>query len=130
MDFRLNNEIDRWTKESDLFNGFDVISVAGASKSLVDGGEEVRNNFLKHIGVSVNLHKARKIVILHHSNCGAYAADYKFSSAGEEKEKQVEDMGKSREIILAKYPDIDIILAWGELKDSEGKKIEFEIVLN
>ena len=127
MDFRLNKEAKKWIAESDLFGGeFDLISLAGASKDLVDGSEEVKNNFLKHIGVSVDLHRVEKIIIFHHSDCGAYAQDYQFGSIQEEKEKQLEDMQKAKGIILEKYPEVEVIFVWGELKDREGEEIEFD----
>ncbi len=130
MDFRLNGELNEWIKELELFDGgFDIISLAGASKDLVDGNEEVKNNFLKHIGVSVNLHQVEKIIIFHHSDCGAYAQSYQFSSIEKEKEKQVEDMKKAKEIILEKYPEVEVVFVWGELKDKNGEEIEFEVVL-
>lgn len=129
MDFRLNNELNKWIEKSVLLaGGYDVISLAGASKSLADGGEEIKNNFLGHVAVSAELHKAEKIIICHHSDCGAYAKSYRFSSPAEEKEKQIEDMKKSRSSILEKYPNIKIILVWAELKDSHGEKIDFEII--
>lgn len=129
MDFRLNSELNKWIEKSDLFSGgFDVISLAGASKDLADGGEEVKNNFLKHIGVSVELHKAEKAIICHHGDCGAYAKSYQFKTPAEEKEKQVEDMKKSRNAIGKKYPKVKIILLWAELKDGAGRQIEFEIL--
>ena len=129
MDFRLCEETKKWIVKSNLFNGgFDVISLAGASKDLVNGNEEIKNNFLKHIGVSVNLHQVERIIIFHHSDCGAYAQDYQFGSLEEEKEKQLEDMKKAKEIILKKYPEAEVVFVWGELKDEDGEEVEFEIV--
>ena len=129
MDFRLNKKVREWIAESDLFDGgFDVISLAGASKDLIDGSKEIKTNFLKHIGVSVDLHQVEKIIIFHHSDCGAYALDYKFSSVQEEKEKQFKDMEKSKIIILEKYPKVEVVFVWGELKSENGEKIEFEII--
>ena len=127
MDFRLNAEVERWTKESELFEGgFDVVSIAGASKNLADGSEEIKENFLGNVAVSVDLHQAEKIIIFHHSDCGAYAQSYQFSSAEEEKEQQIEDMKKAKEIILEKYPKVEIVLVFGNMKDSDGKEVEFE----
>jgi len=129
MDFRLNNEVVKWTKESGIFeDGFDIISVAGASKVLAGENSDVIENFLGNVDVSVNLHHAEKVVIFHHSDCGAYAKDYKFNSVAEEKEKQIEDMKKSKMIILEKYLKVEVVLVWGEMEDSEGKKVKFEIV--
>lgn len=129
MDFRLNDELEKWTKKSKLLEGgFDIISLAGASKDLAGGSEEVKSNLMKHISISADFHKIERIIIFHHSGCGAYAADYKFISAEEEKEKQLEDMKKSKGIILAKYPEVKMVFVWGELKDEDGKKIEFETI--
>ena len=129
MDFRLYKETRKWIAGSNLFEGgFDVISIAGASKDLVDGSEEVKNNLMKQIGISADVHKVEKIILFHHSDCGAYALDYEFSSAQEEKEKQLEDMKKAKAIILEKYPEIEVIFAWGELKNDNGDEIEFEVV--
>ena len=129
MDFRLYKETRKWIAGSDLFEGgFDVISLAGASKDLVDGSEEVKNNLMKHISISADVHKVEKIILFHHSDCGAYALDYEFSSAQEEKGKQLEDMKKAKAIILEKYPEIKIVFVWGELKDGNGDEIEFELI--
>ncbi len=131
MDFRLNSELNRWIENSGLLaGGYDIISLAGASKSLADGSEEIKNNFLGHVAVSAELHKAEKIIICHHSDCGAYAKNYRFSSLAEEKETQIEDMKKSQSAILEKYPNVKIVLIWADLKDSHGEKIDFEIIKN
>jgi len=129
MDFRLNKETKKWIKESGLFGGgFDVISLAGASKDIIDGSTEIKDNFLRHIGVSVDLHQVEKIIIFHHSDCGAYALDYKFNSVQEEKERQFKDMEKAKVIILEKYPKVEVVFVWGELKSENDEKIEFEII--
>lgn len=129
MDFRLNGEFNKWINDSGLLDGgYDVISLAGASKILADGNEQMKNGFLANVAVSVELHNAEKIIICHHSDCGAYAKSYKFGSPEEEKEKQIEDMKKSRTAIGKKYPAVEIILLWAKLKDGAGKEIEFEII--
>ena len=116
-------------KESELFEGgFDIVSVAGASKNLAGENINVISSFLRNVAVSVELHKAERIIIFHHSDCGAYAQSYNFSSGEEEKQKQIEDMKRSKTLIQEKYPKVEIILIWGELKDEKGKEIEFKIV--
>jgi carbonic anhydrase len=129
MDFRLNNEMIKWIKMSALFDGknFDLISLAGATKDLVSDDLKISQNFLNHIAVSIELHKAEKVIIFHHSDCGAYAKEYKFASPEEEKKKQVKDMLEAKKIITRKYREVEIFLVWGQLKDEEGKEIEFEV---
>jgi len=128
MDFRLRHGLKDWLEENELFEGgFDTISLAGASKGLVDEGDEVRNYFLKNISVSIDLHSAERIVLLHHSDCGAYG-EYCFANPEEEKLRQVEDMRKAKGILKEKFPQAEVILAWADLKDAHGHEIEFEIV--
>ncbi|MFA6896765.1 MAG: carbonic anhydrase [Patescibacteria group bacterium] len=129
MDFRLRGELMKWVDESGLFEGgFDVISLAGASKSLADGSYEIKDFFLQQVSVSTDLHRASRVVIFHHSDCGAYAKENVFASKEEEKFRQVEDMEKSREILKEKYPDLEVILVWGDLQDEHGDEINFEIL--
>lgn len=131
MDFRLNNALDEWVDKSGLLeDGYDVISLAGSSKVLADGSEELKNNLLSNVAVSTELHHAEKVIICHHSDCGAYAQSYRFKSPAEEKEKQIKDMEESRNAILKKYPNIKITLVWAALKDGHGQKIDFEILKN
>jgi len=123
MDFRLNSWIEKWALDSGVLEGgFDVISAAGASKDLVCKDTRIGNNFLKHIGVSVELHKAKSVVIMHHSDCGAYAKNYKFSSKNEEKETQTKDMIKSKSIIQKKYPDVIVLLFWAEIETISARE--------
>lgn len=125
MDFRLNSEVDEWIKNSNLFEGgYDLISTAGASKRIAEKGEEI----LGDVSVSANLHQVEKIIIMHHSDCGAYAQSYNFNSPEQEKEKQFSDMKKSESLLKEKYPDIKVIKVWAELLDNDGEKIKFSIV--
>lgn len=129
MDFRLRDELMEWIDDSGLFEGgFDVVSLAGASKSLADGSDEIKDFFLKQVSVSTELHQAEKVVVLHHSDCGAYAKAYDFASKEEEKAKQIEDMKKAKEIIKGRYPTVEVVLAWADLRDEHGDKIDFEII--
>lgn len=129
MDFRLRDELLNWIDQSGLFEGgFDVISLAGASKSLADGSSEIKDFFLKQVSVSTELHHAERIIIFHHSDCGAYAKDYSFASKEEEKNQQISDMKITKQILNEKYPNAEVILVWGDMQDSEGKKINFETI--
>ena len=129
MDFRLRDELMRWIDESGVFEGgFDVVSLAGSSKSLADGSDEIKDFFLKQVSVSTDLHHAERIIVFHHSDCGAYAKDYAFASPEEEKARQIEDMRTTRGILQGRYSGVEVLLVYGALKDEHGEKIEFEIV--
>jgi len=128
MDFRLVKAVRDWMTETGYLSDCDVVSLAGASKELVDGGHQTRELILKQIGISCGLHNASEVVLLHHSDCGAYKASYDFKSADEEKSKQVEDMKKAEKIIKEKFKDIKVKKVWAEMLDVHGEKVDFQIV--
>jgi carbonic anhydrase len=112
-------------KENNLIGDCDVVSVAGSSKSIVDGSEQLRDYLLDQIKTSITLHNCQQVFLLHHSDCGAYRNSYNFSSPEEEKTKQEEDMEKAKKIIKNKFPEIDILKVWANMKDSDGMQVEF-----
>lgn len=129
MDFRLRSELMKWVDESGLFEGgFDVIALAGASKSLADDNYEIKDFFMQQVSVSTDLHSAVRAVIFHHSDCGAYAKENNFVSKEEEKTKQLDDMKLSRDLLKERYPNLEVILVWGDMQDEHGEKINFEIL--
>ncbi|HPX51738.1 MAG TPA: carbonic anhydrase [Candidatus Pacearchaeota archaeon] len=111
IDFRLINETNDFIKNN--YGKCDIVSVAGSSKEIADGN----NYLLKQIEISHNLHHSVKVVLIHHSDCGAYKASYRFNDYKEEKEKQVEDMLKTESIIKEKFPDMTVEKVWAELEE-------------
>jgi len=124
MDFRLFNRFVEWMKEQGYAGDCDTISLAGASKRIVDG-EEAQNILLTQLDISIKLHNSGRVILVHHSDCGAYAQSYQFANAEEEKRKQIEDMQKAKDIIKSRHPDVVVVLIWAQLQDEDGKEIKF-----
>jgi hypothetical protein len=140
MDFRLRCEMWKWMDAQKYTHDCDVVSLAGASKGIADGGE-AEHVILQQIDVAYKLHEVRYVILLHHSDCGAYHASYDFKAEAEkdesaqadgwadkEKEKQLEDMKKAKQIIEDRYLGIEVVLVWGQLKDEGGEEIEFSTI--
>jgi hypothetical protein len=125
MDFRLQNEIRRWIREQGIVGDYDEVSLAGSAKDIVSGTEAERAHLLKQIKISTNLHCSCQVVLIHHSDCGAYNGAYNFKSVEEEFSQQAEDMQKAEDIIKNKFPEIKVIKVWAKMKDEEGKEVEF-----
>ena len=115
-------------KEQGYMGDCDVVSLVGASKELVDGHKEISELILKQIDISKSLHSAKQVILLHHSDCGAYNFSYEFSSPEEEKVKQLEDMEEAEEIIHQQFADIEVIKIWAEMQDSDGEKVNFSVI--
>ncbi|MDD2274291.1 MAG: hypothetical protein PHI91_00260 [Candidatus Pacebacteria bacterium] len=112
IDFRLINETNDFIKNN--YGGSDIVSVAGSSKEIADGNSYL----LKQIEISHNLHHSSKVVLIHHSDCGAYKSSYQFNSPEEEKEKQVKDLLKIELIIKERFPDMTVEKIWAELGEN------------
>jgi carbonic anhydrase len=125
MDFRLINKTREWMNQNNLIGDADVVSIAGSSKALVDGNKEIQEFILKQINISYNLHNARKVILLHHSDCGAYKADYDFIDSEAEIAQQLEDMCAAEEIIKNSFEEIDVKKIWAQMKDPHGEDVEF-----
>ncbi|MFA5013220.1 MAG: carbonic anhydrase [Candidatus Paceibacterota bacterium] len=128
IDYRLQNETKRWLAENNLAGDCDVVSVAGASKGLSDDEPAVVKLLLDQVKISHDLHSAKKVILLHHSDCGRYKAAYEFENEEEEKLTQITDMKKSEEIIKKHFPDMEVQKVWAQMLDSEGKSVEFQII--
>jgi carbonic anhydrase len=125
MDFRLINKTREWMNQNNFIGDADVVSVAGSSKDLVDGSKEIQDFILKQINISYNLHNARKVILVHHSDCDAYKANYDFPDTEAEFAQQLEDMNTAEEIIKNCFEDIEVKKIWVQMKDPHGEEVEF-----
>lgn len=58
------------------FNRIDPVNVAGGVKDLADGSIYSRTYLLNQIDAAVKLHKAKNVVLMAHTNCGAYGKHF------------------------------------------------------
>ena len=125
IDFRLIGETRRWMREEGLLGDCDVVSVAGAAKQIADGSPEVRDFLLNQIRIARDLHHVSRVILAHHSSCGAYKASYNFATPEEESKKQSEDMAAAGRIIQDRFPGIEVVNIWVQMLDDSGHKAEF-----
>jgi carbonic anhydrase len=106
----------------------DIVSVAGSGKGIADSNKIFRNYLLRQIRLSHDLHEAKNVILIHHSDCGVYNGCYQFNSTDEEKQKQITDMKKSEEVIKQNFPDMSIEKVWAQLLDPNGENINFTTI--
>ncbi|MDD4409922.1 MAG: hypothetical protein PHW52_04715 [Candidatus Pacebacteria bacterium] len=126
MDFRLQNQTLNWLKENGYFGDCDVVSVAGSSKGIADDNEDVRSFLMNQIKISHDLHGAENIILVHHSDCGAYKGSYDFATPQEEEAKQKEDIFKVEGLIKESFPDMSVIKVWAKMNDENGNDVIFK----
>jgi hypothetical protein len=111
--------------QNDLTGDTDLLSVAGAVKGLADTSAPHETEFLlKQIGISHDLHGIRHLILMNHLDCGAYGGSKAFASPEEERAKHVADLGRSRDILKQKYPELEIKLVIAKLDEAGGVAFE------
>ena len=93
IDFRFQQFIRQWTDQHLAGQKFDLIGFAGATKDL--------NTVMQQIDLSVKLHHIKRVVLIHHQDCGAYGKDSNLAN-------HTKDLLKAKQTILAKYPDLTV----------------------
>ena len=63
---------------------------------------------LNQIALSKKLHDIKKIILMNHSDCGAYGGKAAFASSDAEYVTHADDLKKSKEVILGFYPNVEI----------------------
>lgn len=120
MDFRFKDATFEYLKNEMKLDGLDVIAMAGASKNIADPKELTDYQFtLRQIYLSERLHDIDKIVIVDHSECGAYGSSEFFGGKEKEKKAHAKNLLKSEKLLKKRYPDIEIILLYANLEENE-----------
>ena len=129
MDFRFHSAIRDWLVSLGLKDQYDLVSLAGATKGLVEKDAASTEIIIKQIDISQRLHGISEVYIMHHLDCGAYGGHKAFDSIQAEHDKQVADMATSKKIITDKFPQLQVknILARIQEKDGEHS-IDFEMI--
>lgn len=72
FDSRFRNALFEFAESQNL-EPYDLVMIAGGAKSLASPkNKSDRDYLLDQIGISLKLHRAEKIVLMTHSDCGAY----------------------------------------------------------
>lgn len=109
IDFRLGPAIKNYLEGQSLLGEVDIVSVAGAVKNLISPAVPTDSEFvLRQIEISKRLHSIAQIILINHTDCGAYGGRKAFGSEKEEQEKHAQDMKKAKEMILTKFPSLEM----------------------
>jgi len=119
FDNRFEAGFRKFLKRIGVYNS-DPIKIAGGAKSLAcPDHEEEREFVLGQIRKSIRLHGAKRVVLMLHSDCGAYGGlDKGFGGdANAERENHRRDMQRAKSNLLAAIPEVQVD---GYFVDFEG----------
>jgi carbonic anhydrase len=95
IDFRFQKFIRNWIDKNLKNRTYDLVGFAGSTKDL--------KTVLRQIDISVRLHYIKRVVLIHHEECGAYGTD-------STPERHSKDLRKSRKEIFKRYPNLKVNL--------------------
>lgn len=125
MDFRLMKDIYKWLEEKGFAGDCDEVSVAGVTKDLVHPEKpEYRDFILKQIRISHDLHNMRRVILIHHTDCGAYGGHKAFADEASEDAKHISDMKEATEIIRNAMPDVEVLLVLVKMTPNGNEFVE------
>ena len=98
-----------------IVNNCDIISVAGATKDLI---EDPEGFVATQIDISKRLHLIDTLIIMHHMDCGGYGGHSAFAGIEAEHAFQIEQMEKSKVILEGKYNGLKVVMALAEIDEN------------
>ena len=127
MDFRFGRKMKEFMEQNGLMGDADLVSVAGAAKNIVN--PETRAFALRQIEISKTLHEMKKVHLVNHTDCGAYGGHQAFADEQAEYAKLTGDLKEARDIVKAKFPELEVILWLAHIDESEHEPaISFESI--
>jgi carbonic anhydrase len=125
MDFRLGKAMKGFMEEHGMMDDADLVSFAGSAKNIVN--PETREFALRQIEISKSLHGMKEVVLVAHTDCGAYGGSKSFETPETEYAKMTGDLKEARDIVKAKWPELEAKLWLAHIEETgDEKKIWFE----
>lgn len=126
IDFRFWKETMQFVEQFLGIENYDFPKLPGSAKAINESQDG--DISMMCVGVPCDLHGAEKIVVVNHSDCGAYGGSKKFGGDSEAEQKfHEQELKKARDVILEKYPENEVVLAYAKLSGYQ-EEIEFIIV--
>jgi carbonic anhydrase len=114
MDYRLVDDTERYMTGRGLRDRYDHVVLAGASLGAVTSKFPAwGQTSWDHLGVAIDLHHIRKVMVLDHRDCGAYKVilgTAHLASPASERAAHAEALNQLRAQILARHPKLDVEL--------------------
>ncbi|MBM2833266.1 MAG: hypothetical protein HW406_427 [Candidatus Brocadiaceae bacterium] len=108
-----------------LKDNYDHISIPGSIYNLVN--PETQDLLFSKFALSVKLHLINRVVIINHRDCGGYGGSASFGSEISEYETLCADLRKARELLIEKYPTLEVKLFLESLvKEGDQVRVNFE----
>jgi len=124
IDFRFVHDIVHFLKNLGLDGQYDDVSVAGATKNLVDPYDKSDVEFvLRQIQIAKKLHHVDQVILINHLDCGAYGQGT-FTSPVEERERHIRDLSAAKNLVSKRFEGISVFPVLARI--NETGQVDFE----
>lgn len=134
IDFRFQKAINNYLQKQSLLGDCDIVSIAGGARDLAHpslvgtlSGNDQTAFVLAQVNTSKRLHDIKQIILINHSDCGAYGGSEAFDSERAEAAKHAADLKRAKELLEGAIPGI-IVKGLLAKMDAAGQ-ITFEPVI-
>ena len=100
LDFRLQKSIKKYLENDGLIGNCDIISIADGVKNL--------NFLLEQVQISKRLHSIKQVILINHTDCGAYGGQDAFASENEEIKHHEAKLEGAKKAIMEKFADLKV----------------------
>lgn len=108
IDFRFHNKLKETLAKLKIKN-YDLMALAGGAKNLGNPTKfQYQKTVLDNIGIAINLHKIKKVVLINHIDCGAYGGSGKHKNKKEETAFHKSELKKAEEAIKSAFPNLKV----------------------
>ncbi|EKE18912.1 MAG: hypothetical protein ACD_9C00200G0005 [uncultured bacterium] len=119
IEFRCRKEDRSFVRYSLGIDVFGLIGFPGASKKFLEDSKSA----WKAINLACNTEGCKRIILMHHADCGAYEKEAKAfnGDAVAEEKMHRKEMRKMKKMINKKYPGIEVIMVYVRIIDDQTK---------
>ena len=121
MDFRFRKQLPNAIFLTFGVEDYDEIKLAGGAKNIVSPDKEGRQvAVFDDIRIALEKHRAKKIILLTHQNCGKYAAEgYVFTDPEAERIFHEKELRLAGDITFSRFMDAEILLGYAWVDPEE-----------
>lgn len=120
MDFRLPKAMAEIRRELGIDGSCDLVAVAGGSRELVRGTDAARTFILRQLELARELHGITGVVLVNHTDCGAYGGRAAFADADAENAAHIEDLTEAARTIRTRFPTLNVRLFLARVSEEDG----------
>lgn len=129
-DLRIQSSVIDWLYSLGLKHKYDPDNQFGGVLDLVSREDDrVRGKFLRDVQKSISMHGISQVILVNHLDCGAYGGSTAFASEREERKRHVDDLHQARQIVKARFPELEVLLFLGRKVGDSEFNWDFEHVI-